>query len=63
MNNKERRHLVKAAPIFFLTFSWLLLFGGSLQAQALRKIRIGSTTPSITTLPSEIAANCSRKEK
>jgi len=47
---------VKAAPIFFLTFSWLLLFGGSLEAQALRKIRIGSTTPSITTLPSEIAA-------
>jgi NitT/TauT family transport system substrate-binding protein len=36
---------------------WLfLLSSGDVHAQALRKIRIGSTTPSITTLPSEIAA-------
>ncbi len=36
--------------------SGLLFFCGRLEAQSLRKIRIGSTTPSITTLPSEIAA-------
>lgn len=42
--------------ISILTVFWLLVCCGNLQAQALRKIRIGSTTPSLTTLPSEIAA-------
>jgi NitT/TauT family transport system substrate-binding protein len=46
----------KIVSIFVLTISGFCLSISSVQAQALRKIRIGSTTPSITTLPSEIAA-------
>lgn len=34
----------------------LALFSPELRAQTLKKVRIGSTTPSMTTLPSEIAA-------
>ncbi len=43
------------------TASWIrataivLVMSSGLQAQSLKKIRIGSTTPSITTLPTEIA--------
>jgi NitT/TauT family transport system substrate-binding protein len=46
----------KIVSIFVLTISGFCLSVSSVHAQALRKIRIGSTTPSITTLPSEIAA-------
>lgn len=56
MVGREKPVRGKAVPILLLTVVLLLLFGGSLPAQALRKIRIGSTTPSLTTLPSEIAA-------
>ncbi len=41
---------------FVIILLVLLLSSSTLEAQSLQKIRIGSTTPSITTLPSEIAA-------
>ena len=40
---------------FVIILLVLLLSSSTLEAQSLQKIRIGSTTPSITTLPSELA--------
>jgi NitT/TauT family transport system substrate-binding protein len=46
----------KTLSAFVPAIAFLFMFVSGLHAQPLKRIRIGSTTPSITTLPSEIAA-------
>jgi NitT/TauT family transport system substrate-binding protein len=56
ISRRDKELRGKILSIFVLTVFGFCLSVNSIQAQPLRKIRIGSTTPSITTLPSEIAA-------
>jgi NitT/TauT family transport system substrate-binding protein len=50
----KQRMLVRSVGL--AVFAAAVAFAPPLQAQSLKRLRIGSTTPSITTLPSEIAA-------
>jgi NitT/TauT family transport system substrate-binding protein len=49
-------NVVGAILVMPIILALALLLASPLHAQSLKRIRIGSTTPSITTLPSEIAA-------
>jgi ABC-type nitrate/sulfonate/bicarbonate transport system substrate-binding protein len=52
----ERRSIARILAACLIAVCGFFAGDGGAQAQGLRKIRIGSTTPSITTLPTEMAA-------